>query len=370
MKKGSRDRYGQSGTADEKLRPGGHRREGAPHRGSLASILVPARRRPPQRDGLHGEQEHHRAADAGARFCPHHGPGAPREPRARRHHHGRGAELLPALVEREYAACDASSHDPVSRAFSGGKPRRRRGHPGPVVLGPIARAAPAARRPGDAGHAIVAAGACAAADASGLYAYIVEEVSRGRARSSDVVRRVPWRRWPARRASSSSRWTGSASAGSARTVSRPSPRQAVPSSTSRRADWTLIHRATDPKRWAIAVDGDDVFFSPRRRHRTRAEARRLLALALRGRAEWPGREGRGCRRRRSVVARAGAARGRGAGERRPPRHAEERRLFSPRARRDDGRPRPRRRRRRRLLARRDGRVAGRSIAHRRARGTW
>ena len=38
MKKGSRDRYGQSGTADEKLVPEGI--EGrVPHRGSLASIL-------------------------------------------------------------------------------------------------------------------------------------------------------------------------------------------------------------------------------------------------------------------------------------------------------------------------------------------
>jgi IMP dehydrogenase len=38
MKKGSRDRYGQGGTADEKLVPEGI--EGrVPHRGSLASIL-------------------------------------------------------------------------------------------------------------------------------------------------------------------------------------------------------------------------------------------------------------------------------------------------------------------------------------------
>ena len=39
MKKGSRDRYGQGGTADEKLVPEGI--EGrVPHRGSLASILA------------------------------------------------------------------------------------------------------------------------------------------------------------------------------------------------------------------------------------------------------------------------------------------------------------------------------------------
>jgi IMP dehydrogenase len=39
MKRGSRDRYGQGGTADEKLVPEGI--EGrVPHRGSLASILA------------------------------------------------------------------------------------------------------------------------------------------------------------------------------------------------------------------------------------------------------------------------------------------------------------------------------------------
>jgi len=39
MKKGSRDRYGQAGTADEKLVPEGI--EGrVPHRGSLASIIA------------------------------------------------------------------------------------------------------------------------------------------------------------------------------------------------------------------------------------------------------------------------------------------------------------------------------------------
>ncbi len=131
---------------------------------------------------------------------------------------------------------------------------------GPVVLGPIARAAPP---PDDPVTQVMPSSLLvlrAAADASGLYAYIVE----GEPGTRSLVRRRP--------------------EGAVATLAR-SPRieqlaldgervywvgedgvQAVPKTGGpveylAPRDWTLIHRATDPARWAIAVDGDDVFFS-------------------------------------------------------------------------------------------------------------
>ena len=63
MKKGSRDRYGQSGTADEKLVPEGI--EGrVPHRGSLASILYQLVGGLRSGMGYTGSDEHPGAADA------------------------------------------------------------------------------------------------------------------------------------------------------------------------------------------------------------------------------------------------------------------------------------------------------------------
>ena len=65
MKKGSRDRYGQAGTADEKLVPEGI--EGrVPHRGSLASILYQLVGGLRSGMGYTGQQEHPGAAHQGA----------------------------------------------------------------------------------------------------------------------------------------------------------------------------------------------------------------------------------------------------------------------------------------------------------------
>ena len=70
MKRGSRDRYGQAGTADEKLVPEGI--EGrVPHRGSLGSHPRAARRRPARRHGLH-RLPHHRRAPQERALHPHH----------------------------------------------------------------------------------------------------------------------------------------------------------------------------------------------------------------------------------------------------------------------------------------------------------
>ena len=61
MKRGSKDRYGQAGTADEKLVPEGI--EGrVPHRGSLRSIVDAAGRRLARRHGLHRLAQHPGAA--------------------------------------------------------------------------------------------------------------------------------------------------------------------------------------------------------------------------------------------------------------------------------------------------------------------
>ena len=93
MKKGSRDRYGQAGTADEKLVPEGI--EGrVPHRGSLASILYQLVGGLRSGMGYTGQPHDPGAAHQGE-VHPHHVAGPAREPRARRDHHRRGAELLP-----------------------------------------------------------------------------------------------------------------------------------------------------------------------------------------------------------------------------------------------------------------------------------
>ena len=91
MKRGSKDRYGQAATADEKLVPEGI--EGrVPHRGSLRSVidqLVGG-----LRSGMgYTGSPHHRRSPHERQVHPHHRRRAPREPRARRDHHRRSAEL-------------------------------------------------------------------------------------------------------------------------------------------------------------------------------------------------------------------------------------------------------------------------------------
>ena len=104
-------------------RPRRHRRPRAAPR--LARVdPLPARRRPPQRDGLHRlHARSHELRNEGA-VRPHHVAGPPREPRARRDHHRRSAELLASL-----------SDEAVHRALARARALRRR-----------ARAAGAARR--------------------------------------------------------------------------------------------------------------------------------------------------------------------------------------------------------------------------------
>ena len=92
MKKGSKDRYGQGGTADEKLVPEGI--EGRVPAPRLARVdPLPARRRPALRHGLHRARRRSQELRTKAQLRAHHVAGAPREPRARRDHHRRGAEL-------------------------------------------------------------------------------------------------------------------------------------------------------------------------------------------------------------------------------------------------------------------------------------
>ena len=89
----SKDRYGQGGTADEKLVPEGI--EGrVPHRGSLASILYQLVGGLRSGHGLHRAAGPSRSSGRKAQLRPHHLAGAAREPRARRDHHRRSAELL------------------------------------------------------------------------------------------------------------------------------------------------------------------------------------------------------------------------------------------------------------------------------------
>ena len=92
MKRGSKDRYGQGGTADEKLVPEGI--EGrVPHRGSLASIIAQLVGGLRAGMGYTGSRTIHELRK-NATLHPHHElAGPPREPRARRDHHGRSAEL-------------------------------------------------------------------------------------------------------------------------------------------------------------------------------------------------------------------------------------------------------------------------------------
>ncbi len=107
MKKGSRDRYGQAGAADEKLVPEGI--EGrVPYRGGLASILYQLVGGLRAGMGYTGANTVAELTREGA-VHPHHRAGAQGEPRARRDHHARSAEL-PELSEMTDAPVRASRH--------------------------------------------------------------------------------------------------------------------------------------------------------------------------------------------------------------------------------------------------------------------
>jgi hypothetical protein len=120
MKRGSRDRYGQGGTADEKLVPEGI--EGrVPYRGSIASTiyqLIGGLRR----NGIHRVLDDSRAPRE-REVRPHHVARAPREPRARRDDHRRSAELSVG-VNRRRAAC-AVARRALRRPGQGPRPWRK-----------------------------------------------------------------------------------------------------------------------------------------------------------------------------------------------------------------------------------------------------
>ena len=93
MKEGSKDRYFQGDVDErEKLVPEGI--EGrVPYKGTLAMNVLPAGRRPALRHGLRRLRRTIEELRKKAQFVQITSAGLTREPRARRDHHGRGAEL-------------------------------------------------------------------------------------------------------------------------------------------------------------------------------------------------------------------------------------------------------------------------------------
>ena len=152
MKKGSKDRYGQGGTADEKLVPEGI--EGrVPHRGSLASILCQLVGGLRSGMGYTGSQDDRGSAQE-REVHPHHRPGPAREPRARRDHHRRSAELPQHLKEWGARAPAAHLEERCGSRHSTPKAMTAFG----VTLDSGAGACGVDRGSGQAGFAFVAVG--------------------------------------------------------------------------------------------------------------------------------------------------------------------------------------------------------------------
>jgi hypothetical protein len=130
---------------------------------------------------------------------------------------------------------------------------------GPVTEGSVARAAPVAADPVTQVLPSSALVLRAAADASGVYAYVLEaEGTRSlvRRRPDGVVEMLARSPRIEQLALDDERvyWVGEDGVQAVAKAGGP-----VESLAAR--DWTLIPHATDPGRWALAVDGDDVFFS-------------------------------------------------------------------------------------------------------------